>query len=113
MTPKQRELLTFIVEYQDDSGGISPSFQEMADALKLRSKSGVHKLLSGLEQRGCIVRQRTIARTIKVLQANDTVTVAELNQIVWRLAKQEGHARVAEALLDIAKSLDLEAQGNA
>ncbi len=51
LTRKQRELLQFIQERLGDSG-ISPSFDEMKDALGLKSKSGVHRLITGLEERG-------------------------------------------------------------
>lgn len=113
MTPKQRELLTFIVEYQADSGDVTPSFDEMRDALKLRSKSGIHRLLSALEQQGYIQRKREMYRAIKVLDKSDVVSVAELNAMVHRLAAQEGPQRIAEALADLARSLALEAQGTA
>src|SRR5581483_3300084 len=55
LTRKQRELLQFIQERLADTG-ISPSFDEMKDALGLKSKSGVHRLITGLEERGFIRR---------------------------------------------------------
>ncbi|MGB3929588.1 MAG: repressor LexA, partial [Sphingobium sp.] len=44
LTPKQQELLSFI-QTQLEEGGVSPSFEEMKDALDLRSKSGIHRLI--------------------------------------------------------------------
>ena len=55
LTAKQRELLLFI-DGRLKEGGISPSFDEMRMALELKSKSGVHRLISALEERGFIRR---------------------------------------------------------
>ena len=55
LTAKQRELLLFIDARLKESG-ISPSFDEMREALDLKSKSGVHRLISALEERGFIRR---------------------------------------------------------
>ena len=55
LTRKQHELLMFINQ-RLASTGVAPSFDEMKDALRLRSKSGIHRLISGLEERGFIRR---------------------------------------------------------
>ena len=55
LTRKQQELLLFISERLSE-GGVSPSFDEMKDALGLKSKSGIHRLITGLEERGFIRR---------------------------------------------------------
>ncbi|OYX91756.1 MAG: repressor LexA, partial [Novosphingobium sp. 35-62-5] len=55
LTRKQHELLTFI-QIRLEESGISPSFEEMKEALDLKSKSGVHRLISALEERGFIRR---------------------------------------------------------
>src|SRR4029078_13182608 len=55
LTKKQHELLMFIIR-RLASNGIAPSFDERKDALNLRSKSGIHRLISGLEERGFIRR---------------------------------------------------------
>lgn len=67
LTRKQHELLCFI---QDRlvSSGVSPSFEEMKDALELKSKSGVHRLISALEERGFIRRLPNRARALEVLK---------------------------------------------
>ncbi|WP_207478802.1 transcriptional repressor LexA [Arenibaculum pallidiluteum] len=67
LTRKQYELLLFIHERQGD-GGVSPSFDEMKDALGLKSKSGIHRLISALEERGFIRRLPHRARAIEVLR---------------------------------------------
>ena len=67
LTAKQRELLLFIDE-RLKSNGISPSFDEMRDALELKSKSGVHRLISALEERGFIRRLPNRARALEVLK---------------------------------------------
>ena len=53
LTAKQHELLVFINQRLDESG-ISPSFEEMKEALDLKSKSGVHRLIGALEERGLL-----------------------------------------------------------
>src|SRR5436305_10418482 len=67
LTAKQRELLLFIDNRLNESG-ISPSFDEMREALDLKSKSGVHRLISALEERGFIRRLPNRARALEVLK---------------------------------------------
>ncbi|AUW58522.1 repressor LexA [Sphingobium sp. SCG-1] len=67
LTSKQQELLTFIHNRLDE-GGVSPSFEEMKDALDLRSKSGIHRLINALEERGFIRRLPNRARALEVLK---------------------------------------------
>src|ERR1700712_2488250 len=67
LTHKQHELLMFIHERMKESG-IPPSFDEMKDALDLRSKSGIHRLITALEERGFIRRLPNRARAIEVLK---------------------------------------------
>lgn len=70
LTVKQRELLRFI-QHRLDENGVSPSFEEMKDALDLKSKSGVHRLISALEERGFIRRLPNRARALEVLRQPD------------------------------------------
>ena len=72
LTAKQHQLLTFI-QTRLESSGISPSFEEMKDALDLRSKSGVHRLISALEERGFIRRLPNRARALEVTRLADGV----------------------------------------
>src|SRR5687768_15276074 len=67
LTRKQHELITFIQKRLEESG-ISPSFEEMKEALDLKSKSGVHRLISALEERGFIRRLPNRARALEVIR---------------------------------------------
>lgn len=71
LTAKQRELLLFI-DSRLKQGGISPSFDEMREALDLKSKSGVHRLISALEERGFIRRLPNRARALEVVKLPET-----------------------------------------
>ena len=72
LTRKQFELLMFIHERLKESG-VPPSFDEMKDALDLRSKSGIHRLITALEERGFIRRLPNRARALEVLRLPDSV----------------------------------------
>jgi repressor LexA len=72
LTRKQYELLSFINERLDESG-VSPSFDEMKDALNLKSKSGIHRLITGLEERGFIRRLPHRARALEVVKLPDNM----------------------------------------
>jgi len=67
LTRKQNELLTYLSDHMQQHD-IPPSFDEMRDALGLASKSGVHRLVSGLEERGYIRRLANRARAIEILK---------------------------------------------
>jgi len=67
LTRKQHELLIY-VDYHLRTTGFSPSFEEMKDALNLRSKSGIHRLISALEERGFLRRHHHRARALEVLR---------------------------------------------
>ncbi len=72
LTRKQFELLRFIHERLKEAG-VPPSFDEMKDALDLRSKSGIHRLITALEERGFIRRLPNRARAIEVIKLPDSV----------------------------------------
>ena len=72
LTAKQRELLLFINQRLNESG-VSPSFDEMREALDLKSKSGVHRLISALEERGFIRRLPNRARALEVIKLPDMI----------------------------------------
>jgi repressor LexA len=67
LTPKQYELLTYIDRHLKQTG-FSPSFEDMKEALQLRSKSGIHRLILALEERGFISRRPNRARALEVLR---------------------------------------------
>ncbi|WP_284947546.1 transcriptional repressor LexA [Acidisoma cladoniae] len=80
LTRKQHELLIFIDRHLRSSG-YSPSFDEMKEALNLRSKSGIHRLISALEERGFLSRRHHQARALEVLRMpGEPAPVAALAQ---------------------------------
>jgi repressor LexA len=76
LTRKQHELLMFINRRLQDAG-IPPSFDEMKEALGLRSKSGIHRLITGLEERGFIRRLPHRARALEILRLPNNISPAE------------------------------------
>src|SRR5208282_6529092 len=73
LTKKQSDLLRFIHERLKETG-VPPSFDEMKDALDLRSKSGIHRLIMALEERGFIRRLPNRARALEVLRLPESST---------------------------------------
>src|SRR3977135_3432584 len=72
LTRKHYELLMFVHERLKESG-VPPSFDEMKDALDLRSKSGIHRLIKALEERGFSKRLPTRARAIEVIRLPESM----------------------------------------
>src|SRR6476661_389379 len=72
LTTKQKELLTFINARLQETG-VPPSFDEMKDALELQSKSGIHRLITALEERGFIRRLPHRARAIEIVRLPETL----------------------------------------
>ena len=72
LTKKQHELLLYIHKHIQVSG-ISPSFDEMKEALNLKSKSGIHRLITALEERGFVRRLAHRARALEVLKLPEAV----------------------------------------
>jgi repressor LexA len=134
LTAKQHELLLFINKRLNESG-VSPSFDEMREALDLKSKSGVHRLISALEERGFIRRLPNRARALEVLKlpesaapsataqrpvvpaaANDTIEIPLHGRIaagtpIEALQGTEGFA-VPAALLGPGEHYALEVSGD-
>ena len=75
LTRKQHELLMFIHERIKETG-VSPSFDEMKEALDLASKSGIHRLITALEERGFIRRLAHRARALEVIKLPEQATAA-------------------------------------
>src|SRR6187399_3064370 len=73
LTKKQYELLLYIDGHLKATG-FSPSFEEMKEALQLRSKSGIHRLISALEERGFLSRRHHRARALEVVRLPDDAT---------------------------------------
>ena len=74
LTRKQYELLMFINRRLNETG-VSPSFDEMKEALDLKSKSGIHRLITSLEERGFLKRLAHKARALQVLKLPDAVAI--------------------------------------
>src|SRR5262245_30408117 len=96
LTKKQYELLMFIHQRVRETG-VPPSFDEMKDALDLRSKSGIHRLITALEERGYIKRLEKRARALEIIRlpenTSDGVRPAATRNQALRLARPEVGAR--------------------
>jgi len=79
LTTKQHELLAFIDKHLRETG-CSPSFEEMKDALELKSKSGIHRLISALEERGFLRRHKHRARALEVIRLSEDLAPSRREQ---------------------------------
>ena len=77
LTKKQRNLLIFINK-KIRSTGVSPSYEEMKESLGLKSKSGIHRLISALEERGFVKRLAHKARALEVLKLPETASANDI-----------------------------------
>ena len=77
LTKKQKNLLMFINK-KLRSSGVSPSYEEMKDSLNLKSKSGIHRLISALEERGFIKRLAHKARALEVVKLPETASANDI-----------------------------------
>lgn len=96
LTPKQHDLLMFIHE-RLESSGVSPSFDEMKDALGLRSKSGIHRLITALEERGFIRRLAHRARALEVIKLPESYSPKPSENVVvgpFNLKRQDERSEV-------------------
>jgi repressor LexA len=104
LTRKQRELLKFIQEKLGETG-ISPSFDEMKEALGLKSKSGVHRLITGLEERGFIRRLPHRARALDVVRLPEDQTAKAAAQASRPAAGEDRRASLNVIRGDFTPSL--------
>jgi len=104
LTAKQHELLLYIQRKLEETG-ISPSFEEMKDALDLKSKSGVHRLISALEERGFLRRLPNRARALEVLRQPENVTAsarsAPANDTVVQLTPPRARPEPANDIIEL------------
>ena len=104
LTAKQHELLRFIQRKLEETG-ISPSFEEMKDALDLKSKSGVHRLISALEERGFLRRLPNRARALEVLRQPENVTAsarsAPANDTVVAMTPPRARPEAANDIIEL------------
>ena len=77
LTKKQKNLLLFINK-KLRSSGVSPSYEEMKESLNLKSKSGIHRLISSLEERGFIKRLAHKARALEVIKLPETASANDI-----------------------------------
>ena len=77
LTKKQKNLLLFINK-KLRSSGVSPSYEEMKQSLNLKSKSGIHRLISALEERGFIKRLAHKARALEVIKLPETASANDI-----------------------------------
>ncbi len=100
LTRKQYELLMFIHERVRETG-IPPSFDEMKDALDLKSKSGIHRLITALEERGFLRRMEKRARALEVLKLPDnmaeTLRPATTRSQIQRASGRHGRSDIRMA----------------
>ena len=132
LTQKQSELLSFLKSHMDKHD-VPPSFDEMRDALGLASKSGIHRLVSGLEERGFIRRLANRARAIEILRpataantfnraralsgADDQVTLPLLGRIaagtpIEALSDPTNHVEVPAGMIGSGDHFALEIVGD-
>ena len=81
LTKKQKNLLLFINK-KLRSSGVSPSYEEMKQSLNLKSKSGIHRLISALEERGFIKRLAHKARALEVIKLPETASANDIYNVL-------------------------------
>ena len=100
LTFQQEKLLKFIIDYQKQNN-VTPSFDEMKDGLDLKSKSGIHRILSALEERGYIKKLNNRARAIEIIK--------NVNLIDTESSKNKNNIISIPILGKIAAGLPIEA----
>lgn len=114
LTRKQLELLDFI-RIRVEADGVPPSFDEMKDALDLKSKSGIHRLITALEERGFIRRLAHRARALEIVKLPDAMEKAGFNPRVVEGSKPKETPRPAAALeiesASVANAMDIPLMG--
>ena len=106
LTAKQHELIRFIQQRLEETG-ISPSFEEMKEALDLKSKSGVHRLISALEERGFIRRLPNRARALEVVKLPENAVMGaaqpapETDSVVSAITPQPVAPAPANDIIDV------------
>ncbi|MFL2813319.1 MAG: transcriptional repressor LexA [Candidatus Puniceispirillales bacterium] len=107
LTHQQEKLLQFINNFQLKSN-VTPSFDEMKDGLGLRSKSGIHRILSALEERGYIKKLNNRARAIEVLKfPNNKTKYSNNNSITIPILGKIAAGHPIEAITDNTNYIDI------
>lgn len=89
-TPRQMELLAFIRRFAAENDGAAPSFEEMRNALSLRSKTNIFRLIEELEAQGLIRRRPHRARSIEVIDRPDAIETLTRLIAHWDRSGAEG-----------------------
>ena len=100
LTAKQQQLLRFI-QTRLDLDGVSPSFEEMKEALDLKSKSGVHRLINALEERGFIRRLPNRARALEILKVPEAMEAGKGASNVVPMKAKTADVAVSVAANDV------------
>ena len=100
LTRKQHELLCYINDHLGQTG-VSPSFEEMKEALELKSKSGVHRLISALEERGFIRRLPNRARALEVMRMPDAKAGGGGNVVQLQTAAPVARPQAANDIIEL------------
>ena len=107
LTHQQEKLLQFINNFQIKSN-VTPSFDEMKDGLGLKSKSGIHRILSALEERGYIRKLNNRARAIEVLKFPNNITeYSKNNNITIPILGKIAAGHPIEAITDNTNYIDI------
>ena len=106
LTRKQHQLLTFIDEILQRTG-VPPSYDEMKEALELKSKSGIHRILSALEERGHIRKLNNRARAIEVLKFPKNKTDLNNNSVAIPILGKIAAGHPIEAISDDTNYIDI------
>jgi len=118
LTKKQHDLLLFLEKRLRETG-VSPSYDEMKEALDLKSKSGIHRLITGLEERGFIRRLPHRARAVEILRMpedrdqldaplrSDNSKIHDLNEMRNQLGGEEGNKRGNTDVLPDSEAVEL------
>ena len=121
LTPRMAQLLRFIHADMAANGGVTPSYDDMAAALGIKSRSGISRMLGLLQERGYVDRRRYGNRSIRILalpneSPRPSVTAQDLLELVARLNQQEGPEVTIAALADASSrvaALFLSTEGSA
>jgi repressor LexA len=92
LTLKQKELLDYI-SLTNSKRGICPSYEEMKNKLNLKSKSGIHRIISGLEERGFIRKLANKARAIEVIDTN--VAISKIKEVTNKVIEIPHYGKIA------------------
>ena len=92
LTLKQKELLDYI-SLTNSKRGICPSYEEMKNKLNLKSKSGIHRIISGLEERGFIRKLANKARAIEVIDTN--IAISKIKEITNKVIEIPHYGKIA------------------